>query len=178
MPAETMKRTATLPQAPAIAEGPPPRAIGQFPPASGELSTLNVRVPGGLICAAGVLVLVSIFLPWSSVGSGAKSHVGAEFRSGALVAIEAVALFLAGLRLWRTRRRWVVLLFVGGVSLFGIAGVGFASYELVKLGDPGHAQGLLVLLGSNLVTAFAGYRAQGRVARIRRQERYPKLRTV
>src|SRR6266536_2395602 len=118
-----MKRTATLPQAPAIAEGPPPRAIGQFPPASGELSTLNVRVPGGLICAAGVLVLVSIFLPWSSVGSGAKGHVGAEFRSGALVAIEAVALFLAGLRLWRTRRRWVASLLAGGASLFGIAGV-------------------------------------------------------
>ena len=177
MPAEAMKRPATLPEAPAMAKGPPPRAIGQFPPASGEVSTLNVRVPGGLICGAGVLVLVSIFLPWGSVGSGAESHVGAEFRSGALVAIEAVALFLAGLRLWRTRRRWVASLAAGGASLFGIGGVGLASYELVKLGDPGHAQGLLVLLGSNLVTAFAGYRAQGRVARIRRQERYPKLRT-
>ncbi|HEY3209347.1 MAG TPA: serine/threonine-protein kinase [Actinomycetota bacterium] len=178
MATETMKRTAALPEAPAIGEGSPPRTIGQFPRSTGDVSTLNVRVPGGMICAAGLLMLVSIFLPWGSVGSGLESHVGAEFRSGALVAIEGVAQFLAGLRLWRTRRRWVASLFAGGASLVGIAGVGFASYELIRLGDPSNAPGLLLLLGSNLVTAFAGYRAQERLARIKRQERYPKPRTV
>ena len=178
MHTETLKRTAVLPEGTEIAAASPPRAIGQFEPTDGGVSTLNVRIPGGLICGAGALMLLSIFLPWGPVGSGPESHVGAEFRSGALVAIEAVALFLVGIRLWRTRRRWVASLFAGGASLLGIAGVGLASYELVRLGDPGHAQGLLVLLGSNLVTAFAGYRAQGWVARLKRQERYPKLRTV
>jgi len=178
MPAETMKQTAVLPEGPQVVTGPPPRPIGQFTPTDGDVSTLNVRVPGGLICAAGALILLSIFLPWSSFGSNAESHVGAEFRSGALVAIEGVVLFLVGLRLWRTRRRWVASLLAGGAILFGIGGIGLASYEVVRLGDPGHAQGLLVLLGSNLVAAFAGYRAQGRVARLKRQERYPKRRTV
>ncbi|HEV8420789.1 MAG TPA: protein kinase, partial [Actinomycetota bacterium] len=175
-PVATMKRTATLSDPAAVAAGPSPRAIGQFPPAPGEVSTVNVRVPGGFICAAGVAMLVSIFLPWGTVGSSAEGHVGAEFRSGALVAIEAVVLFLVGLRLWRTRRRWVASLLAGGASLGGLAGVGLACYELVRLGGPSKAQGLFLLLGASLVTAFAGYRAQGRLARMRRQERYPMLR--
>jgi protein kinase-like protein len=176
-PAGTMKRTATLPVPAAVAAGPPPRDIGQFPASEGIVSTVNVRVPGGFICAAGVLILVSILLPWSSGGSAPDSHVGAEFRSGALVAIEALVLFLAGLRLWRTRRRWVASVVAGLAALCGLAGVGLAMYELVRLGDPSNAQGLFVLLGSNLVTAFAGYRAQARLARLRHQERYPSMRT-
>jgi eukaryotic-like serine/threonine-protein kinase len=176
-PAATLKRTATLPDsAPAVA-GPPPRPIGQFTRADEAVSTLNVRVPGGFICAAGVLMLVSIFLPWSSVGSSADTVAGAEFRSGALVAIEAVTLFLAGLRLWRTRRHWVASLFAGVAALAGLAGISLASYELVRLGDPSNAQGLWLLLGSSLVTAVAAYRAQARLARLRRKERHPMLRT-
>jgi hypothetical protein len=170
-PVATMKRTAPLPDPPAVATGPPPRGIGQFPPAPGAVSTVNVRVPGGFICAAGVAMLVSIFLPWGSLGSPSDGNVGAEFRSGALVAIEAVVLFLVGLRLWRTRRRWVASLLAGGAVLGGLAGIVLASYELVRLGDPSNAQGLFLLLGASLVTTFAGYRAQGRLSRIRRQER-------
>jgi serine/threonine protein kinase len=176
-PAPTLKRTGTLPESVPAVAGPPPRAIGQFPQAEGPVSTLNVRVPGGFICAAGVLMLVSILLPWRSVEGSAETVVGAEFRSGALVAIGAVALFLGGLRLWRTRRRWVASLVAGMASLAGLAGIGLACYELVRLGDPSNAQGLWVLLGSSLVTAIAGYGAQARLARTRRQERHPMLRS-
>ena len=157
---------------------PPVRTIGQFPARSGVVSTLNVRVPGAVVCAAGVLMLVSIFLPWSSAGAASQKHVGAEFRSAALVVIEAVVLFLLGLRLWRTRRRWVASAGAVAATVCGLAGIGLATYELVRLGDPSSAQGLFVLLGANLVTAVAGSRAQGRLARARRQEQYPSLRTV
>jgi serine/threonine protein kinase len=174
--AGTLTGTAPLPDAPASPERPV-RTVGQFPTRGGAVSTLSVRVPGGFICAAAVLMLVSVFLPWSS-DTATRSHAGAEFRSGALVAIEAVILFLLGLRLWRTRRRWVASLAALVASLFGLAGIGLATYELVRLGDPSNAQGLFLLVGANLVTAVAGYRAQGRLTLARRQERYPSLRTV
>ena len=179
-PAETMQRTAPLVPGAEAAPGPPPRAIGQFPPARGteSASTLNVRIPGGVICAAGILMLASIFLPWGSVGQGPGRTLGVEFRSGALVAVAAVALFLAGLRLWRTRRRWVAAVVSAGTTVIGIAGVGLATYELVRLGDPSNGGGLFLLLGSSLATAGAGYRAQGRLAAMRRRERHPQLRTV
>lgn len=179
-PAHTMKRTAVLPDGGTDPGGSMPRAIGQFPSGGDPdvVSTVNVRVPGGFVCAAGVLMLVSIFLPWGSMGSASGRHIGAEFRSGALVAIGAVALFLAGIRLWRTRRRWVAALVAGFATLFGIAGVGLATFELVALGDPSNAQGLFLLLGSSLLTAIAGYRAQERLARLRRRERHPSLRTI
>jgi eukaryotic-like serine/threonine-protein kinase len=173
----TMKRTAALPEVEPAVAGPPPRPLGQFPSAPDEVSTVNVRVPGGFICAAGVAMLVSIFLPWGAVGSSTDSHVGAEFRSGALVAIGAVLLFLVGLRLWRTRRRWAASLLAVGAALVGFAGIGLASYELIRLGDPSSAHGLFLLLGASLVTAFAGYRAHNRLAMAKRRERYPLLRT-
>ena len=174
-----MKRTAALAESPA-ATAPAPRTIGQFPSGSDvdSVSTVNVRVPGGFICAAAVLMLVSIFMPWAATGSGQNSHVGAEFRSGALVAIGAVVLFVAGLRLWRTRRRWVASLFAWFAALIGVAGVGLSSYELIRLGEPPNAQGLFVLLGASFVAAVAAYRAQDRLVQMRRQERYPQLRTV
>jgi len=118
-------------------------------------------------------MLVSIFLPWSSVGT--ESLIGAEFRAGALVAIGAVILFLAGLRMWRTRRRWVASLFAWVAALTGVVGVGLAAYELIRLADPS-GSGLFLLLGSSLVSAFAGYRAQRRLADLKRQERHPLLR--
>jgi hypothetical protein len=176
-PVATMKRTAALPEAQPAVAGPPPRPLGQFPSTRDEVSTINVRVPGAFICAAGVAMLVSIFLPWGAVGSSTDSHVGAEFRSGALVAMGAVFLFLVGLRLWRTRRRWVASVLAVGAVLVGLAGIGLASYELVRLGDPSMAEGLFLLLGASLVTALAGYRAQGRLATMKRRERYPMLRT-
>jgi len=172
-PAQTMKRTATLPDGLGVPPGPAPRPIGQFPQASGEVSTQNVRVPGGAISAAGVLMLVSIFLPWESVG--AENRIGAEFRAGALVAIGAVILFVAGLRMWRTRRRWVASFFAWVAALTGIAGVGLAAYELIRLADPSGG-GLFVLLGSSVLTGFAGYRAQARLTDLKRQERHPLLR--
>jgi eukaryotic-like serine/threonine-protein kinase len=173
---ETMERTAVLAEEPTVPPGPSPRPIGQFPQPPGVVSTLNVRVPGGAICAAGVLMLVSIFLPWGSVGSGPESHVGAEFRAGALVAVGAIVLFLAGLRMWRTRRRWVASLVAGGAVLCGIAGVGLSTYELLLLADPSNGAGLFLLLGSSLLTVLAGYRAQKRLADLKRQEGYPFLR--
>lgn len=118
-------------------------------------------------------MLVSIFLPWDSVGS--EKVIGAEFRAGALVAIGAVVLFLAGLRMWRTRRRWVASLSAGVAMLSGIAGVGLATYELIRLADPSGG-GVFVLLGSSFLAAFAGYRAQVRLTDMRRQERHPLLR--
>jgi Protein kinase domain len=175
--AGTLTGTAPLPDASAASSEPAVRTIGQFPDRGGAVSTLSVRVPGGFICAAAVLMLVSVFLPWSS-DTATRSHAGAEFRSGVLVAIEAVILFLSGLRLWRTRRRWVASLVALVASLLGLAGIGLAVYELVRLGDPSNAQGLFLLLGANLVTAVAGYRAQGRLTLARRQERYPSMRTV
>jgi serine/threonine protein kinase len=180
VPIPTMKRTSVLDEAPLVATRSEPRAIGQFRSDADPdaVSTLNVRVPGAFICAAGVLMLISIFMPWGSVGNGQDSHVGAEFRSGALVAIGAVALFLAGLRLWRTRRPWVASFVAWFAALLGLGGVGLASYELIQIGDPPNAQGLFLLLGSSIVTAFAAYRAQDRLARLKRQERYPKLRAA
>jgi hypothetical protein len=175
--APTDTGTAPLPEAPAGTSVPVVRTIGQFPPRDGAVSTLNVRVAGGFVCAASVLMLVSVFLPWSS-DAGAQSHAGAEFRSGALVAIEAVVLFLFGLRLWRTRRRWVASLVALAATLFGLAGIGLAMYELVRLGDPSNAQGLYLLLGANLLAAVAGFRAQARLSMARRQQRYPSLRAV
>jgi serine/threonine protein kinase len=179
-PVPTMKRTSPLPEGTPVGARSTPRTIGQFPSDADPdaVSTLNVRVPGGFICLAGELMLMSIFMPWGSVGNGQDSHVGAEFRSGALVAVGAVALFLAGLRLWRTRRRWVASFVAWFASLLGLGGVGLASYELIQIGDPVNAQGLFVLLGASVLTAFAGYRAQDRLARLRRQERYPKMRTA
>jgi uncharacterized membrane protein YidH (DUF202 family) len=175
-----MKRTSPLPEGAPVAARSEPRAIGQFRSDADPdtVSTLNVRVPGAFICAAGVLMLMSIFMPWGSVGNGHDRHVGAEFRSGSLVAIGAVALFLAGLRLWRTRRLWVASFVAWFAALLGLGGVGLASYELIQIGDPPNAQGLFLLLGSSILTAFAAYRAQDRLARLRRQERYPKLRTA
>ena len=174
-PAQTMNRTAPLPDTQAAAPAEPLRPIGQFPQASGQVSTLSVRVPGALICVAGVVMLASIFVPWGRVAPDVDRRIGVEFRAGAPVAIGGVFLFLFGLRMWLTRRRWVASLASGASVLVGIAGVGLAAVELILLDDP--SVGLYLLLGSSVVAAFAGYGAQKRLASLKRQERYPLLRT-
>ena len=115
---------------------------------------------------ASLAALVGIFFPW-------RAEVrGTAFGQGSVVAIGAVALFLAGLRISRTRRRWVAISASALSVGLGTVGLFFAPITMIVIGGDG--SGLALVFTSALVAAVSGYRALGRLhADPRRWERGP-----
>jgi NO-binding membrane sensor protein with MHYT domain len=104
---------------------------------------------------ASLAALIGIFFPW-------RAEVrGTAFGQSGVVAIGAAALFVSGLRIWRTRRRWVAIS-ASALSLgLGTVGLFFAPITMLVIGGDGG--GLALVFASALVAVVSGYRALGRL---------------
>ena len=169
-PVETRKQTAILPgsqpagtavgltgEGPGVATRPEPAPAGMAPPG------LGVRVYAAAMVAGAAGLLVAIFLPVSSQRnlSGVSVDAGGlSFTAAALVAGCGLVLLLAGVLLWRARRRWAgrgwsVLALLAGLVAMAVAG--WAAVD-VLLGGGGASPrpGLFVIAVAGGIAALAG----------------------
>jgi serine/threonine protein kinase len=164
LPAETRKGTDAL-HAPGgtgqSMPGPPltvdpPRRQGPPP-----VRTADVRLPAVWTMASALSMLVAVMLRWSS------STLGVAFQESALaVAAAAVILFLAGWRMWRTRRRWVGAAASTLASTTGLvaASVGlFTIFRVVGRDQQVLGPGPMVIVAAGLIAFAAGYLALKRL---------------
>ncbi len=122
----------------------------------------------------------------------ARDRLGVSFRGGGAILACAVVLFLAGTRLWRTRRRWIAALASAVGLLAGLVALATAIYELARIrghvagtlpGGPGlwrvtYGSGLYVIVAAAVVASLSSFGALRRQRRARRRQRYPLLRTA
>ncbi len=132
------------------APGPPPKAEVGGPP-------VRLRIPALGVIAASLIGLVGVLLPWRADARGTA------FGQGSAVAATAVVLFVCGLRMWRTERRWVAIL-AAGLSLgIGAAGVLFAPVTMLTV--RGNGTGLAAIVLAATVAFGSGYLALLRLGR-------------
>jgi len=162
------------------------------PPAAASLKA--VRVLGPVLALAGLAAFTGAFLPWVTIrvsGGLSEDRLGIAFRAGSPVIAGAILLFLAGARIWITRRRWVALIasLVSSVVGLGLGLIGL--YELVVIQGRvsgtlrGSQDGAAVTLGPGVVVTLGaaglafliGSVAIRRLRRLRRQELHPMLRS-
>ena len=181
----------TLPVPATVRTTPLPIPSAQDPPAAASLKGL--RVLGVVLALAGVAAFTGAFLPWVTIRSSgelSEDRLGIAFRAGSPVLAGAILLFLAGARIWMTRRRWVALIASLMSSVVGL-GLGLVGlYELVVIQGRvrgtlrGSQQDAAVALGPGVVVTLAaawlaflmGWVAIRRMRSLRRRGVHPMLR--
>jgi hypothetical protein len=188
LPEATQKRTAVLPDRdepvlaePVMAESVPTVAARPeggstelplpAPPSAPSIARgLGVRPHAFVMAAAGLAVVIALFVPMSSqrnVG-GLTGRVG-DISVSAVGVIAAAGLVLmgTGVLLWRSRHRWAGRM-LAIVGLFGgLVGLGAAAWvsvsEFIAEGGGAPEPGLYVLASGAAVGALAASMATGRL---------------
>jgi peptidoglycan/LPS O-acetylase OafA/YrhL len=115
---------------------------------------------------AALLLLAGVLMPWSEeVGSTAVP-------AGSTAIVLGAGSFLAGLRMWRTRRRWVAITGSGVATVAGVvaAGVATATLLLLQVRNSGpFGPGLFVIFAGGVLVAAFGHEA---LTRLRRDPRH------
>jgi Protein kinase domain len=132
--------------------------------------TIRLRPHAVAMLAAGLALLVSLFVPVSSTRSlsGVAATPGSLSINAAWIASGgALVLLLAGVELWRATRRWVARLAAWLALLAGLAGLGVAGWVAVAIlttsSESGPRAGLYVLLAAAAVGAIAASGASRRL---------------
>jgi hypothetical protein len=139
---------------PPTVPGTPARAPARPAP------TVSLRLPAAVALASAIAVFVGSLLPWS------RDRLGFDFAESYIVMAASAVLFLAGLRMWRTRRRWVAVAASTFASLAGLAAGTVGLFEIIRIAGrdrQGLGSGLLVVLVAGLVAFSAGARALRRL---------------
>lgn len=138
-----------------------------YRPAPKPVRTVDVRMPAAWAMVSALAVFVGSLVPWSA----GPSRLGIDFAESAVAISAAALLLLSGVRMWRTRRRWVAATAATVASISGLsaAAVGLYSIFRIALRDrnslgPGPE---IVLVGA-LVAFVAGARALKRLRRVER----------
>ena len=133
---------------------------GVAPPADASARAappVGLKWPAAATVAAGLGLLVGVLLPWTADSLGA-AHAEGTYAVGV-----GILLLLAGLRMLRTRRRWVAIVWSGLAVPAGLGAVFLALWVTATEGATG--PGLLTLVASGAAAAFSGNRALGRLRR-------------
>ncbi|HJP64960.1 MAG TPA: protein kinase, partial [Actinomycetota bacterium] len=165
-PAATRQHTLVLDQ-PAAATRPDPVPR---PAAAAAERAIRLRPHAVAMLAAGLTLLVALFVPVSSIRSlsGVAVDSGSVSVTAAWVAsASALVLLLAGLELWHAKRRWLARLAAVLALLAGLAALAVAGWVAVAVltaaGESGPRAGLYVLTAGAGVGAMAGSAASRRL---------------
>jgi hypothetical protein len=131
---------------------------------------IRLRPHGVAMLAAGLAMLVALFVPVSS----ARSLSGVSATSGSvsvtaawIVAAAALVLLLAGLELWVAKRRWAARTAATFAFIAGLAGLAVATWVAVAVltgsGETGPQAGVWVLAAAAGVGAVAASAASRRL---------------
>jgi hypothetical protein len=114
-------------------------------------------------------VFVGSLVPWTS----GPSRLGIDFAESAVAVTAAALLVVAGVRMWRTRRRWVATTAATVASISGLAAAAVALYSIFRIAlrdQNSLGPGPEIVLVGGLVAFVAGVRA---LKRLRQVERSP-----
>jgi hypothetical protein len=134
----------------AAPDGRTPRAV----------RTVDLRAAGTIGILSALAVFTGALLPWST------NELGIAFGESTIAIGLAALLFLAGVRMWRTRRRWVATVASMVAALSGLAAAAVGLYEILRIGGrdaQGMGPGPAVILCAGMLALTAGSRALKRL---------------
>jgi serine/threonine protein kinase len=161
LPAATRAGTKVLERASSVARSaaPSPPAVPARMP-NRSVRTVDVRLSAAAIVVCAVAMFVGALLPWSA------RNLGVSFPESALAIAGAAVAFLAAVRMWRTRRRWVAAASSAIAGTTGLASAALGLYEIFRIGGrdaQSVESGPVILLVAGLVAFAAGTRALKRL---------------
>lgn len=159
LPAATRAGTRVLERASSVARSPAPSRPA-VPVPNRSVRTVDVRLSAVAIVVCAVAMFVGALLPWSA------RNLGVSFPESALAIAGAAVAFLAAVRMWRTRRRWVAAAASAIAASTGLASAALGLYEILRIGGrdaQSVESGPVILLVAGLVAFAAGTRALKRL---------------